>query len=99
MPASTWLSGRFIAAIWSSRSSPQAAEAAAIAAAMAVRRSGSLTPEGAFIGDIPWVVGAVDVGVAVEARAGERDADAARVRSVRAAGDAGNVAAMAGRFV
>src|SRR5436190_20737305 len=57
------------------------------------------TPKGAFIGRIPRVVGAVDVGMAIQARARERDADAARGGAVRAAGNAGDAAAVAGRLV
>src|SRR6185503_7630787 len=96
-PTLTSLAGFFSAAICSSRSSAQAAVAAASAAAIAVRRSSP--PERALIGTVPRVVGAVDVGVAVEAGARQRDADAARIRAVRAAGDAGDVAAVAGRLV
>src|SRR5688572_4108974 len=98
-PASKVLSGRVCRLISSSRSSAQAALAASTAAARAVRRNSSLAPEGAFIGDVPRVVGAVDVGVAVEARARQRDADAARVRARRSARHAGDGAAVAGRLV
>src|SRR6185436_3710291 len=94
-PASTVLSGLVCFLISSSRSSAHAADAASTAAAIAVRRSSSLAPEGALIGRIPRVVGAVNVGVAVQARARERDADAGRGRAVRAAGDAGEAAAVA----
>src|SRR5438045_6429625 len=69
---------------------------------MAVRRSETprtSTPKGALIGRIPRVVGAVDVGVAIHARARQRDADATRGRAVRAAGDPGDAAAVAGRLV
>src|SRR6476646_8014133 len=96
-PTLTSLSGRLRRAISSSRSSAQAVPAVASAAAIAVRRN--LPPERAFIGDVPRVVGAVDVGVAIEAGARQRDADAARVRAARAAGDARHVAAVAGRLV
>src|SRR5215510_6439102 len=91
------LSGRLSLAISLSRSSARAAPAASTAAAIAVRRNSA--PERALIGDVLRVVGAVDVGVAVHAAARERDADAGRGRAVRAAGDAGKAAAVAGRLM
>src|SRR5262245_11515632 len=96
-PASTKLSGRVCRLISSSRSSAQAVPAARTAAAIAVRRNSA--PERALIGHILRVVGAVDVGVAVRAAARQCDADAGGGRAVRAAGDAGEAAAMAGRLV
>src|SRR6185295_606055 len=98
-PTSILLSGRVCFLISSSRSSAHAPVAASTAAANAVRRRSSLAPEGALIGRVARIVGAVDIGVAVHARAGERDADAGRGRAVRAAGDAGEAAAVTGRLV
>src|SRR5262245_4740256 len=96
-PMLTSLSGFTRRAISSSRSSPHAAPAARNAAAIAVNRNSP--PERALIGHVLRVVGAVDVGVAVHAAARERDVDLARARGVRAAGDAGDGAAVAGRLV
>src|SRR5689334_6890937 len=98
MPASTVLFGVTSRATSSSPSAacavPQAASAAATAA-----HSRCLTTECALIGHFPWVVRAVDVGMAVQAGAGLRDADAARIGPGRAAGDAGGTTAVAGRLV
>src|SRR6185295_14939193 len=86
-PTSILLSGRVCFLISSSRSSAHAPVAASTAAANAVRRRSSLAPEGALIGRVARIVGAVDIGVAVHARAGERDADAGRGRAVRVMAD------------
>src|SRR4051812_6100932 len=98
-PNSAWLSGRVCLRISSSVSSAHATPEARTAAAIAVRRNSRLAPESSFIGGIPRVVRAVDVGVAIHASAGEGDAYTARGGAVRAAGDAGDAAAMAGRLV
>src|SRR5215510_14747595 len=99
MPTSTLLSGLVSFLISSFLSSAHAPDAASTAAAIAVRRSTGLAAEGALIGRVPRVVRAVDIRVAVQARAGERNADARRGRAVRAAGDAGDSAAVAGRLM
>src|SRR5690242_4232432 len=79
-PTLAWLPGWVSRAISSSRSSasagrPKAASAAAITVSLSAtpRRS---APERAFIGDVLRIVGAVNVGVAVQARARHGDADA-----------------------